>query len=58
MPHPRPVPAFSSLARAARLKCLLLAPFTMHRRVLEMIRREARNARAGKPARIIMPVDP
>ncbi len=43
----------TSLARAARLKCLLLAPFTMHRRVLEMIRREARNARDGKPARII-----
>jgi len=43
----------TSLARAARLKCLLLAPFTMHRRVLEMIRREARNAREGKPARII-----
>jgi polyphosphate kinase len=43
----------TSLARAGRLQHLLLAPFTMHRRVLEMIRREARNARAGKPARII-----
>ncbi len=43
----------TSLAKAARLKRLLLAPFTMHRRVLEMIRREARNAREGKPARII-----
>ena len=35
------------------MKHLLLAPFTMHRRVLEMIRREARHAREGKPARII-----
>ena len=43
----------TSLARAARLKRLLLAPFTMHRRVLEMIRRETRNARDGKPARIV-----
>jgi len=43
----------TSLARAARMKRLLLAPFTMHRRVLELIRRETRNARDGKPARII-----
>ncbi|HQR11451.1 MAG TPA: polyphosphate kinase 1 [Casimicrobiaceae bacterium] len=43
----------TSLARAARMKRLLLAPFTMHRRVLEMIRRETRNAKAGKPAQIV-----
>jgi polyphosphate kinase len=43
----------TSLARAGRLKRLLLAPFTMHRRVLEMIRRETRHAREGRPARII-----
>jgi polyphosphate kinase len=43
----------TSLAKPARLKRLLLAPFTMHRRVLEMIRREMRHAREGKPARII-----
>jgi polyphosphate kinase len=43
----------TSLARAARMKRLLLAPFTMHRRVLEMIRRETRNAKAGKPAHIV-----
>jgi len=43
----------TSLARAGRLRRLLLAPFTMHRRVLEMIRREARHAREGKPARIV-----
>jgi len=43
----------TSLARASRMKRLLLAPFTMHRRVLELIRREMRNARDGKPARIV-----
>jgi polyphosphate kinase len=43
----------TSLARASRMKRLLLAPFTMHRRVLELVRREMRNARDGKPARII-----
>jgi len=43
----------TSLAKPARLKRLLLAPFTMHRRVLEMIRREMRHAREGKPARIM-----
>ncbi len=43
----------TSLARASRLRRLLLAPFTMHRRILEMIRREMRHAREGKPARIV-----
>ena len=43
----------TSLARAARMKRLLLAPFTMHRRVLEMIRRETRHAKDGKPAQIV-----
>ncbi|MEO8346657.1 MAG: polyphosphate kinase 1 [Betaproteobacteria bacterium] len=43
----------TSLARAARMKRVLLAPFTMHRRVLDMIRRETRNAKEGKPALIV-----
>ena len=43
----------TSLARAGRLSRLMLAPFTMHRRVLELIRRETRHARAGKRARIV-----
>jgi len=43
----------TSLARASRMKRLMLAPFTMHRRVLELIKRETRNARDGRPARII-----
>jgi polyphosphate kinase len=43
----------TSLAKAKRLKHLLLAPFTMHDRVLFAIRREARHAREGRPARIV-----
>jgi polyphosphate kinase len=43
----------TSLAKAARMKRLMLAPFTMHRRVLELIRRETRNAKDGKPAQIV-----
>ena len=43
----------TSLAKAGRMRRLLLAPFTMHRRVVEMIRRETRHAQAGKPARIV-----
>jgi polyphosphate kinase len=43
----------TSLARAGRMKRLLLAPFTMHRRIIEMIRRETRHAREGRPARIV-----
>jgi polyphosphate kinase len=42
----------TSLSKSGRLKRLLLAPFTMQRRVVEMIRREARHAKEGKPARI------
>ncbi len=43
----------TSLAKAGRMKQLLLAPFTMHRRVVEMIRRETKHANDGKPARIV-----
>ncbi len=43
----------SSLSPAARMRCLILAPFAMHRKILAMIRREEINARNGKPARII-----
>lgn len=43
----------TSLARAGRMRKLLLAPFSMHRRIVEMIRREIRHAREGRPARII-----
>ena len=43
----------TSYAKASRMKRLLLAPFAMHRRVIEMIRREARHAQQRKPARIV-----
>ncbi len=42
----------TSLSKSGRLKRLILAPFMMQRRVIEMIRREARHAREGRPARI------
>ncbi|MDR1529289.1 MAG: polyphosphate kinase 1 [Burkholderiales bacterium] len=43
----------SSLSPAAKMQRLILAPFTMHRRILSLIRREEMNALSGKPARII-----
>jgi polyphosphate kinase len=43
----------TSLARANKLKRLWLAPFTMHRHLLEAIRRETRHARDGKRACIV-----
>jgi polyphosphate kinase len=43
----------TSLAKAKKLKHLWLAPFTMHRHLLDAIRREARHAKEGKRARIV-----
>ncbi|HMM58360.1 MAG: polyphosphate kinase 1 [Xanthomonadales bacterium PRO7] len=43
----------SGLGPAITLKRLLQSPFTLHKRVLEMIERESAHARAGRPARII-----
>ena len=43
----------SGLGPAITLKRLLQSPFTLHKRVLELIERESAHARAGKPARII-----
>jgi len=42
----------TSLAKAAKVKRLLLAPFTMHRRIVDMIRRETKHAKEGRTARI------
>jgi polyphosphate kinase len=39
--------------RPGKLKKLLQSPFTLHRSMIEFIEREAANAQAGKPARII-----
>ncbi len=43
----------SGLGSMIKLKCLLNSPFTLHQGIMAMIEREAANARAGKPARII-----
>ncbi|HEU0198924.1 MAG TPA: polyphosphate kinase 1 [Burkholderiaceae bacterium] len=43
----------TSLTKVERLKHLWLAPFTLHRHVLAAIGNEARQAKAGQPARII-----
>ena len=43
----------SGLAPTIHLKRLLQSPFTLHDGVLDRIGREARNARAGRPGRII-----
>ncbi len=43
----------TSLTRTPKLRKLLQSPFTLHDTLLNRIAREADNARAGKPARII-----
>jgi polyphosphate kinase len=43
----------SGLAPAITLRRLMQSPFTLHAGILERIRREARHAREGRPARII-----
>ena len=44
----------TSLGKSKALAKILQAPFTLHKKMLEKIEREAANARAGKPARIIV----
>jgi polyphosphate kinase len=43
----------TGLGHAKPLKVMLQSPFTLHQRMLAFIEREARHAKAGKPARII-----
>ncbi len=43
----------TGMGRAAKLKKLLHAPFTLHSGLLECIEQEIRNAREGKPAQIL-----
>ena len=43
----------TGLAGYPGLKKLLVAPFDMHSRLIQLIERERDNARAGKPARIV-----
>ncbi|MDX2110264.1 MAG: polyphosphate kinase 1 [Verrucomicrobiota bacterium] len=46
--------ALTGFAKAPEFKKLLVAPFNLHTAFKRMIQREARNARDGKPARIIV----
>ena len=43
----------TALGRAGKLKKLIQSPFTLHRSVLDLIAREAAEARRGRPARIV-----
>jgi polyphosphate kinase len=43
----------TGFSRQPTFKRLLVAPFNLHARMIELIDREAANARAGKPARIV-----
>lgn len=47
----------SGLAPSTKLKRLLQSPFTLHAGLIRKIEREARLARAGKPARIIAKIN-
>ena len=47
----------SGLAPSTRLKRLLHSPFTLHPGLIKKIEREAKLARAGKPARIIAKIN-
>ncbi|MFW6354582.1 MAG: polyphosphate kinase 1, partial [Verrucomicrobiota bacterium] len=44
----------TGFAKRPEFKKVLVAPYALHRKMNEHILREARNARAGKPARIIV----
>ncbi|MEH6470067.1 MAG: polyphosphate kinase 1 [Halopseudomonas sp.] len=47
----------TGMGKILRLKRLLNAPFTLHKTLIEMIANEARNAKEGKSARIIIKVN-
>ncbi|HXZ91267.1 MAG TPA: polyphosphate kinase 1 [Burkholderiales bacterium] len=43
----------TGLGRASKMRHLWQSPFTLHKRIVEAIRNEAKNAAQGRPARII-----
>ncbi len=49
--------SLTGFARSPNFKHLLVAPFNLHSSVQRFIRQEATNAKAGKPARIIVKVN-
>ncbi|MBC8009176.1 MAG: polyphosphate kinase 1, partial [Burkholderiales bacterium] len=46
--------ALTGFGRAPEFKQLLVAPYALHRRVIELIRRETEHAAAGRPAKIMV----
>jgi polyphosphate kinase len=47
----------TGFAKSPKFKKLLVAPFNLHDHFIKLIRSEAQNAKAGKPARIIVKVN-
>ena len=47
----------ASLGKTRPLRALLQAPFTLHRRSVQLIERVAEAARAGRPARIVVKIN-
>jgi polyphosphate kinase len=45
--------ALTGFGRAPEFEHLLVAPYALHRRLLELVRRETEHAAAGRPARIL-----
>jgi polyphosphate kinase len=45
--------ALTGFCRAPEFSSLLVAPYALHRRIIELIQRETANAAAGRPARIL-----
>lgn len=45
--------SLTGFGRSPIFEHLLVAPYTLHRRIIELIRRETANAAAGRPARIM-----
>ena len=52
-PRPEPRGGVAVLTKVERLKCLWMAPFTLHRNLLRALENEVRIAASGKPARVI-----
>jgi len=44
----------TSLGKVKTLSCMLHSPFTLHKKIIDKIEREADNARSGKTARVIV----
>lgn len=47
----------TGLGKATKLKKIQQSPFTLHKKLLSLIEKEAENARAGKPSRVIAKIN-